>query len=56
MKSFSALLPDEITCSFVPCHSFRPSLMKMMFSPMFITEFMSCVLMIVVMLYSWVML
>ena len=44
-----------ITCSFVPCHSFTPSLIKMILSPIFITEFMSWVLITVVILYSTVM-
>ena len=55
MKSFKAWLFEVMTSLLVPCHSLTPSLMKMMLSPMFITEFMSWVLMTVVMLYSTVM-
>ena len=52
IKSFNALFLEVITSLLFPCHSFTPSLMKIMFSPIFMTEFMSCVLMIVVILYS----
>lgn len=54
-RSLSFLLREEITVSLLPCHSLRPSLMKMMLSPIPMTEFMSWVLMMVVMLNSLVM-
>lgn len=56
MKLFSRSFFESIMSSFVPCHSFRPSQMKRMCSPIPMTEFMSCVLMIVVVLNSCVML
>ena len=55
MKSVRFSLGDSIISLLCPCHSLWPSWMKMMFSPMPITEFMSCVLMMVVMLNSCVM-
>src|SRR5687768_8682569 len=38
----------------VPCHQFLPWLIKVMLSPTSITEFISCVMTIVVILYSYV--
>ena len=48
-RSFSFWLCELMTVSLFPCHSFFPSQMNMMFSPMPITEFMSWVLMMVAM-------
>ena len=55
MKLFRRSLVEFMISSLLPCHSFLPSYIYRMFSQMPITEFMSCVLMIVVMLNSTVM-
>ena len=55
MNSSKGSQPVSNISSFVPCQAFSPLLMKTMFSPISITEFMSCVLTMVVMLNSWVM-
>ena len=56
MKELRRSLVEPMISSLLPCHAFSPPAMKTMFSPMPITEFMSCVLMMVVMLNSCVML
>ena len=52
MKSSRFLLFVSMMSLFDPVHSARPSQMNMMFSPIPMTEFMSCVLTIVVILSS----
>lgn len=51
-KSFNALLSEVKISSLFPTHSLCPLSKNTIFSPIPITEFISCVLMIVVMLYS----
>ena len=51
-KSLSSGLSACRISSLVPSHHLRPSCMYTIFSPISITEFISCVLMMVVILYS----
>ena len=55
MNSCRCLLSEFRSPSFVPLHEACPSWMKRMFSPIPKTEFISCVLTIVVIPSSWVM-